>query len=307
MSQLDATQKAEPIPIRMWMAHSTLKFLDRNQKAVLLDGVVHLGHDVVVKVMRNTFEVVLRDAHYVTIAARIVLAERVHGKIFQEEEIFKAEDEINRQLERISDYFDRRIEQAEQKLVGAGFDPEKVPQRTTAYETKASTNAVTAFVEILKKADIYLSLIDYLWIAGELSSTPSEALKARLNNQREVRSHLLSIPRRTTSQFQTIRRICNGVLEQRKKLREEQSARDKSGIGKKVAKPKKGKGQKGMPEQIVLGDDQAPDTPAGIRPGEDAAIAMTVADDGSERITVADVFPPSDSPKGGKVPAMAAS
>lgn len=217
----------EVIPQKIWQARSTLNFLKRNENAVMAEEVVYLAHEQVTRVLSKTFEVLSRDAHYITIAARNILAERVSGKVYQEEEVFKAEISINDQLERINEFFDRRIQQSEQKFLASGRDPDKVPHRTKGYQAFCTTQAATEFIQVLKKADIYLVLLEYLWITGELSDTPSEAIRAKLNSEREVRNHLLSIPRKSTSQFNIIRRICSGVMDQRKAERQEQSVRDK--------------------------------------------------------------------------------
>ena len=75
-------------------------------------------------------------------------------------------------------------------------------------------------------------LHEFLWITGELSDSPQQALAAKLNNEREARNHLLSVSRTTVKHFQVIRRICNGVLDERRAWREQrkaQSVRDPGG------------------------------------------------------------------------------
>lgn len=215
------------IPQEMWLKKSTITFFKRNQATVMAPQVIHLFSSDLVRTMASTFEVVSRDAHYITIAARTILADRVSRKVYQEEEIFKAEQDIARQFERVHDYFDKMIAQSEEKIRMSGGDPEAIPVTTQAYGAKCSTRSAKEYLDLIKKADIYLSLIDYLWIMGELSDTQSEALAARLNNQRAARSQLLSIAKKTTAQFQIINRICKGAMDQRKQERAEQSERDK--------------------------------------------------------------------------------
>lgn len=215
------------IPQEMWLKKSTITFFKRNQATVMAPQVIHLCSNDVVRTMTSTFEVVSRDAHYITIAARTILADRVSRKIYQEEEIFKAEQEIARQFERVHDYLDKMIVQSEEKIRLGGNDPDAIPTNTQAYGARCSTRASKEYLDLLKKADLYLTLLDYLWIMGELSDTQAEALAARLANQRAVRSQLLSIPKKTTAQFQIINRICKGVMDQRKTERSEQSGRDK--------------------------------------------------------------------------------
>lgn len=215
------------VPQEMWLKKSTITFFKRSQATVMAPQVIHLCSADILRTMASTFEVVSRDAHYITIAARTILADRVSRKVYQEEEVFKAEQEIARQFERVNDYFDKMIGQAEEKIRMGGNDPEAIPSHTQAYGARCSTRAAKDYLDVLKKADLYLTLIDYMWIMGDLSDTQQEALRARLDNQRAVRAQLLSIPKKTTAQFQAINRICKGVMDLRKQERADQSERDK--------------------------------------------------------------------------------
>jgi hypothetical protein len=223
-----ATNQDVVIEQKDWMARSTLKFFERQKGAVMVRRVVELGSDLAVKVLTKTWEPVSRDAHYITKQSRAILADRVSQKIFQEDEIFKAETTINAEFTRISDYLERRIEQANQKLIGAGEDPAAIIFPTQRYAAMCSTRVATDWLNLLAKADVYLRLHEYLWIAGELSDVQNEALRAKLNNERDVRNNLHALPRKTMSQFTIIRRICSGVIEQRMGEREKQSQRDKA-------------------------------------------------------------------------------
>ncbi|MCL4682717.1 MAG: hypothetical protein KJZ92_15795 [Rhodocyclaceae bacterium] len=215
------------IPQEMWLKKSTITFFKRNQATVMAPQVIHLCSSDVIRTMASTFEVVSRDCHYITIAARTILADRVSRKIYQEEEVFKAEQEIARQFERVNDYFDKMIAQAGEKIRLSGNDPAAIPSNLQAYGARCSTRASKDYLDVIKKADMYLTLIDYLWIMGELSDTQTESLNARLSNQRAARSQILSIPKKTTAQFQLINRICKGAMEQRQQERRAQSERDK--------------------------------------------------------------------------------
>ena len=217
----------EPIKQSVWLANTGLTFLSNNQASVRIKKVVHLANNLVFKIMARTFEAVSRDAYYITVIARVILSDRVSGKIYQEDEVFRAENVIAAQFERINDWVDRRIEQATQKLRLAGVDPEEVQAMTTPYEAVSTTRTATDYLTLLKKADIYLSLHEYLWIAAELSDNQQEALKAKLNNELDLRQHLMSISRRTTAQFLIIHRICRAVQNDRKVASAEESARAK--------------------------------------------------------------------------------
>lgn len=222
------TGAEKAIPMKDWMQHSTLNFFGRNPNTVMARQRVSIARDPVARILRRSFEAISRDAHYITIKSRLILSDRVSSKIYQEEEVFKAEAAINEHLERINDYFDRCIKQAETKLRAAGYDPNAVERKALTYEAMCTTRTATEYLQLLAKADIYLVLHEFLWIAGELSDSPQEALKARLNNEREVRNHLHSVSRATTKQFNIIRRICKGVLDERSEQRNQQSKRDRS-------------------------------------------------------------------------------
>jgi hypothetical protein len=224
------------IPIKQWMARSTLKFFERQKDSLMIPGVVNLARNTVVKIMSRNFEVILRDCHYITIAARMILADRLTGDIYKEDEVFRAENEINAHFERVNDWLDRRIEQAEAKLRMAGFDPDKVDRKTLPYETKSTTRTATDYLQLLVKADIYLVLNEALWIAGELSDNSSEALRARLHNENEVQVQMRTVTRTTTKHFDILRKICAAVMDEREAARLRQSARDKKRFAKQKAR-----------------------------------------------------------------------
>lgn len=217
----------EPIKMHAWLAKSNFKFAKNNKATVRIPKVVHLASTSVVKAMAKTFESVSRDAHYITVAARVILADRVSGKIYQEDELFGAERKVAEHIMRINEFFDRRIAQAEQKIALAGADASTIIQRTQAYEAECTTRTATDYLQVIKKADIYLGMLEYLWIMQELSDNPLESLQAKLNSEKEVISHLVSIPRKLTSQFQVINKLCRGVVEKRRADSVAQSERDK--------------------------------------------------------------------------------
>jgi hypothetical protein len=231
-----ATKDLPVIPMKEWLQRSSLEYFERNASALMVPKVVHLCSDTLVKVMSRSFEVVSRDAHYITIASRLILADRVSGKIYQEEEVFKAETAINWQLELVDDYLDGRIKQAEQKLIHAGIDPNVVERVTRGYASKCATPTATDYLELIIKADIYLAMFQYLWVAGELSNSRDEALKVKLNNERQVRDELGKVVKMCTKHFHVLRRICNAVLADRKLDRDKQSARDKRKHAEQMAK-----------------------------------------------------------------------
>lgn len=267
------------IPMKEWMQRSTLGFFKRNENMMMVPQVVHLGHDVVTKILSRSFEPVSRDAHYITIASRLILAERVSGKVYQEEEIFKAEMAIHKQFERINDFLDMRIRQAEQKLQHAGIDPNVVQRTTRAFEAKCTTRTANDFLQLLTKADIYLSMHHYLWIFGELSDNSEEALKAKLNNERDVRNHLATIARTTMTHFNVLRRICNGVMDQRRVEREKQSERDKkrNASKKKKAAVKEASGAETGGDVRVDEDQPVPSPGTPLQPAAAAERLQGVA------------------------------
>lgn len=217
----------EVIPQSRWMARSTLGHFKRDDIPVKATQRVLLAQPGILRVLAKAFEPVSRDAYYIGTDARRILTDRVSAKIYQEDEIFKAETAINSHLERINDFFDRRIKQAEERLRAAGFDPEGFKQNAKVYEAICTSRTATEYINIIKKADLYTGFNEYLSIVGELSDNPNESQRAKLNNEREIRGHLFSITRLTSKHFQLIRRICHGVMDQRREERVKQSERDK--------------------------------------------------------------------------------
>lgn len=233
----------ELIPQSKWMARSTLGHFKRDDIPVSATQRIMLAQPGILRTLSKAFEPVSRDAYYIGTDARRILTDRVSAKIYQEDEIFKAETAVNSHLERINDFFDRRIQQAETRLRSAGYDPDGIKQNTKVYEAICTSRTATEYLNIVKKADLYAGLNEYLSIVGELSDSPNESQKAKLNNEREIRGHLFSITRLTSKHFQLIRRICHGVMDQRREERTKQSERDKrrtkEGKGKAISKTQK--------------------------------------------------------------------
>lgn len=226
----------KPIPQDEWMKRSNLRFFKRLDASMMVPQVVGLSHEVIVRMLRTQFEVVSRDVHYITIAARQILSDRVSAKIFQEDEILKAEKEVFKAFEAANNYFDTRITQAEQLLRESGMSD--LSMRSGAvrlYEAYCSTRTATKWLELLKKADQYLTLNYQLWVTGEIGPsnwTDGEALAAKLNNERESRVTITQLARKVNQQFTVIRQLVSRILEQRaneeSERRRQQSERDKA-------------------------------------------------------------------------------
>ena len=221
--------KPNPQLIRMkkWMRKSTINFLDRNKDVIAAPGFVPLCNKMIVDVMSAGFEVVARDTHFITCRARQILTANLTGDIYQEDDLLKAEKELHAHLDSIHEYFDTRITQAEQKLEAAGFGPSEIQKLVANYETITVTNQLTQYLDILAKADHYVTLLHYLWVTGELSDSPDEALRVKLNSEREVRHHLFGITRASNIHYNNVRRLCNGVVERRRADRQAQAERDR--------------------------------------------------------------------------------
>jgi hypothetical protein len=211
---------ATPKLIRMkkWMRKSSIDFFNRNPDVIGASGFVPLCNDMIVKVMSTGFEVITRDTHFITCRSRQILSQNLTGDIYQESEIFKAESALNALFERTHEYFDTRITQGEQKLAMGGFGMNEIQKLVANYETKTVTNAVTQYVDILGKADHYITILQYLWVTCELSDNQDEALRVKLTIEREVRHILFAMTRASNIHYNNIRKLCNGVVEARSVL-----------------------------------------------------------------------------------------
>ena len=220
--------------MKKWMRKSTINFLERNKDVIAAPGFVPLCNKMIVDVMSAGFEVVARDTHFITCRARQILTENLTGDVYQEVDLLKAEKELH--LDGIHDYFDTRITQAEQKLEAAGFGPSEIQKLVANYETITVTNQLTQYLDILAKADHYVTLLHYLWVTGELSDNSDEALRVKLNAEREVRHQLFGITRASNIHYNNIRRLCNGVVERRRAERQAQAERDRKREADRQAK-----------------------------------------------------------------------
>ena len=183
-------QNPQFVKMSKWMRKSSMQFFDRNPDVLGVPSFVPLGHKMVVDVMSTGFEAVTRDTFFITCRARQILSNNLKSDVYREEDIFKAELELNKLLDQMHEYFDTRIHQGELKLQMGGFDPASMQRLVSNYETKSCTNAVTQYLDILAKADNYLTIVQYLWVTSELSDNPNEAMQVKLNIEREVKTNL---------------------------------------------------------------------------------------------------------------------
>ena len=244
---------ATPKLIRMkkWMRKSSIDFFNRNPDVIGAAGFVPLCNDMIVKVMSTGFEVITRDTHFITCRSRQILAQNLTGDIYQESEIFKAESALNALFERTHEYFDTRITQGEQKLAMGGFGMNEIQKLVANYETKTVTNAVTQYVDILGKADHYITILQYLWVTCELSDNQDEALRVKLTIEREVRHILFAMTRASNIHYNNIRKLCNGVVEARRVERAKQAQRDRE-----LANARKAKAEAKKNEQALAREQQ---------------------------------------------------
>lgn len=218
---------AQLIRLKKWMRKSTINFIERNKDVITAPGYVSLCNKMIVDIMASGFEVMARDTHFITCRARLILTEHVSGEVYQEDELLKSERELNVHLENVHEYFDTRITQAEQKLDSAGFTSSEIQKLDSHYETFTVTNQLTQYLDILAKADHYLTLLHYLWMTGELSDSSDDSLRAKLNAERDVRTQLFGITRTSNTHYNNVRRICNALVDRRRTEREAQAERDR--------------------------------------------------------------------------------
>ncbi|WP_126447940.1 hypothetical protein [Sulfuricystis multivorans] len=224
------------IRMKKWMRKSTINFFERNKDAIAAPSFVPLCNQMIVDIMSTGFEVISRDTYFITCRSRQILSYNLKGKVFREDEIFAAERAMDEHFERLHEYFDTRIDQGEKKLVMAGFNPSEMQRLVNNYETMTVTNGVTQYLDILAKADYYITILHYLWVTSELSDNPDEARRVKLNTEREVRHHLYGIVRASNTHYNNIRRLCNGVVEKRRQERLAQAERDRQKAAEKEAK-----------------------------------------------------------------------
>lgn len=216
---MDLHMDNRPIPQEEWLARSNLRFFKRLEAPMIVPMTVGISNEVILRNMRDYFEVVSRDTYYLSVIARQILADKVSDKIYQEEEVLKAEQEVFKAFEAANSFFDTRIKQAEQVLREAGMLEMSMRAGTVKmYEAWCTSRTATKWLELLKKADQYLTLNFQLWVTGEIgpaNQTDGEALAAKLNNERNARVELSKLRRKVAIQFATIRNLVNRVAEQR--------------------------------------------------------------------------------------------
>lgn len=224
------------IPRVQWQPPTTINWFDRNRRVALADGVIALAHPQAIRIMQSAFEPLTRNTYYISFLARQILTDKMNGKIYKEDEIFRAEQIIASEFERISDWLDQRLVQVRKRLEDAGYDSERVPREYKSYEYPSATRVITEFRQLLRKADDYLVMGHYLYIIGELSDSVIGAETARLGNERTVRGTVWSLTRKTNQQFEVIQRICRGAAQIKADARRQQAIKDKERAQRKKAR-----------------------------------------------------------------------
>lgn len=226
-----------PLPQTQWVKHSTLRFFKGLDGILNFPVTVALTHDVTTKILRSQWEAVSRDVYYITMTARRLLSEEVSAKIYKEDEILKAEQEVFKVLEGAHGHFDTRVAQAEQKLKEAGLSDLALRGGNVAklYEARSTTRTATKWLELLQKSDGYLTLNYQLWVTGEIGPpnwTEKEALEAMQANIRDARDAITQVARRINQQYTNIRALVQRVQDQRRvedeARRRAQSERDRA-------------------------------------------------------------------------------
>lgn len=215
------------IPISDWMRRTTIDFFQKNKDAMMVKGYVTLTNPSIVSIMSTSYEPLMRDTHFISCRAREILLDHTSGEVMRDDELLRAEMEINSHVKAVHEYFDTRIAQAEKKLALHGITTESMQRKERNYETKICSPTLTHFFNILYKADVYLSQLHYLWMTAELADDDDEAMRVRLNAERDVRHQILAMCRLATQHFTLVRRLCMAVKDQRTESRRLAAERDR--------------------------------------------------------------------------------
>lgn len=208
------------IPWSEWGRKTALKFFDKYAGALHLDMEIEMANDMPRRVLAQSFEAVSRDTYYISVMARQILTENVSGKIYQEDEIFKAEQVIVKAIETAKSALDNRILQSDQKLQSAGYSRDVIKGRPDRLGISIYTSAARGFMEVCLSADLYSRMMTGLELIGELSDRQDQSMMALRNAAREARTIMNTLASTISNQFSIINRICNGAVEQRRKERE---------------------------------------------------------------------------------------
>lgn len=225
---MQAPQATQMVPISEWMRRTTIEFMRKQTDALYVSGFVTLSKPEIVALMSTLYEPLMRDTYFISCVARTIMLDHTSGDIIQEGELLRAEMEVNKHIESIHEYFDTRITQAEQKLAMHGMTMGTMQRLEKNYETKTCTNAVTHFFDLLYKADLYLTQLHYLWVTAELSDNSDEAMRLKLNAERDARRQLIGLCQLATEHFMLVRRLCKVVSDGSEAQRKADAARDRA-------------------------------------------------------------------------------
>lgn len=203
------------IPQDEWLPKTSLRFFER-QQVPMARLHLPLSQTETVRILKTTTERLSRDAYYITVVAREILTDNISDKVYHEEEVLQAEQELFKALANANEAIDGVLRSAARRIGASGFKEPAVPDNAPLFEVHIASNVVAEFLNLLAKADLYFLQLNFLWQIGELSDTPEGAIQAKVNGTRAVRQRVVHIVAVAGKQFNRLRSICNRIQEERR-------------------------------------------------------------------------------------------
>jgi len=179
----------DPISMKKWLAPSSIRFFhfynDISRKVVF-----RLENRLLSDMLSRTFEPASRDSYTIMVKAPVVFAQFQSGSVYKEDELLKAEQEIEKHESLLHEFLDMRIGQSVQRLQHLAYDPDAFERKFTHYEAVIVTNFMGGMLQLYQKADWLYTLYSSLWLLGELSDKTDEANRNYREFQRTLRKQL---------------------------------------------------------------------------------------------------------------------
>ncbi len=253
------------VAMKDWRLNTPIKFWEKNPDAIGRTVHASISHKFILHVLQTTFEPFSKSSYYVSVIARGILSDNLSRGVYKREELFGAETAIADGIQSLHEYFDTRIQQSVSRLEMAGFSLEETRAKAQDYEAISVTNATSNYLDILVKADIYLMVVHYLWLVGELASNTRESDMEKQRCEKEVRDALVNLTRMAERHNGVIHRICREAMDNANKRRV-QAAVKKARKGKRDKQTEKNLGQ-AQAEQNALASGEAVVAPEPVAAG----------------------------------------
>jgi len=219
---------ASPLPMKDWLAPSSMHFLVKNKTNI--PGrlvVVGIENRLFREMLSRTFEPASRDSYLLLVQAPHEFSRHMYGGTYREDELKACEKEIYPHEQLLNEFLDQQTSEMLERLKKVGQDPDSFERHLVQLEAKVVTNLMNGFLSMYQKADYLYTLHNSLWLLGELADKAEEANDIQRAYERTLREQMYGYSRALGEQTQKIQRLMSALHHERSQYRAAQSEHTK--------------------------------------------------------------------------------